>query len=411
MRACGCIITARRDVPFVTIVDVIMEHTEKRCVIMKKYHKLVIVLLSAIVLFNAISFWTGFSSFYRLHIFKPISAIVSHFTALFSFAAGEICMYIAVLMLALGMILGLCGAFLKKGHPFRRILKKYYRVEIIVALCTLLVYTFMWSVPLRAAKISFENSKETYTLNELKTLRNYILDQMEECAKAVPRNDNREIIYDTDLATETRAAVNKLSNEFPLLSGFQPPIKKAMCSDFLDWMGIAGYTYPFSMEMTYNKYITRFEFPVLYSHELAHHNGYYRENEAEFLGILAMIQSDNAILRYSGYYTAYYWIDRAFCESLTSNYSLEEATGIYMKQPQPSKLLCDDELRNLQEYEEKYKDEVNQALADSVKSYAEDVAETGWDVQANFMGEAYYDGVVKLLLDYYAEIFSKGQSI
>lgn len=369
-----------------------------------RYWKLVLALVIVIVFFNVIAFWTGFSDFYRLNIYKPVSVMLSRLTSVTGFALGEICMYLGILMVVLSIIFGVCGLFLKKGHRLRQILRKTYKIELIIVLFVLLSYTFMWSIPLRASGLSFDNAKEQYDLDEVCELRNYLLEQMEQCAREVQRDGDSQIIFDDNLAATTKVAFTKLSEEYPLFSGYMPTMKKALCSDFLEWMRIGGYTYPFTMEITYNKYATRFEYSILYSHEMAHHNGYYRENEAEFLGLLTMIKSDSALLRYAGYKEAYYWMNDAFLESLIATNGEEEAFRIYNNQPMPSKLIIEDNARNFEEYQQHYNKEVNEALEQAVSTYVENVAVAGWEAQANMLGEACYDGVVKLLLDYYNEV-------
>lgn len=53
------------------------------------------------------------------------------------------------------------------------------------------------------------------------------------------------------------------------------------------------------------------------------------------------------------------------------------------------------------EFQDNYEASVNQTLENAVKPYAEDAAKVGWETQADMLGDANYDGVVKLILDYY----------
>lgn len=370
---------------------------------LSRYWKLVLILFSSVLLLNLISLWTGFSDFYRLYIYKPVSIPISRLTSFSGVALGEIVMYLGILVVILSVIAFIVGLFFKKSHVYRRMLKRIYKAELIGILIVFLIFTFSWSIPLRASKITFENDRSDYSITELQQVRNYTLEQMEINARRVPRDENNAIKYNDDMEYEVLLAVKKLSDEYPLLRGYQPPMKKALCSDILEWMGISGYTYPFTKEITYNKYTTRFEFPSVYCHELAHHNGYYRESEAEFLGIIALQQSDNPILQYAGYQDAYYWLDNAYMDSLIAAYGVDEAIEIYAKQPQESDLIYGDRFRNIEEYEEHYNAEVNETFENAVKPYAENAADTGWDTQADILGDANYDGAVRLLLNYYYE--------
>lgn len=77
-------------------------------------------------------------------------------------------------------------------------------------------------------------------------------------------------------------------------------------------MWIGGYTYPYTMEITGNKYTDKLYYPSLYAHESAHHQGYYRENEANLFEYLACINSDDKVIKYSGFISMYYYVDDAY---------------------------------------------------------------------------------------------------
>lgn len=72
------------------------------------------------------------------------------------------------------------------------------------------------------------------------------------------------------------------------------------------------YTYPYTMEITGNKYTDKLYYPSLYAHESAHHQGYYRENEANLFEYLACINSDDKVIKYSGFISMYYYVDDAY---------------------------------------------------------------------------------------------------
>lgn len=358
--------------------------------------------IATIAVLNLIAFLPGLCRVYRMYIYRPIAGIIGRITSFKWFAIGEICMYIAILLVVVSLLFCIVGLFLKKENPFRIWLKKFYKTELSILLVVLLIYTLVWSIPFRASRISFEHSKDTYTLDEVKQFRGYILEQLELCAKQVPRNANNEILFDFDMDEQCKLTVEKLAEDYPEFAGYQPPMKKALCSDVLEWMSICGFTYPFSMEINYNRYTTRLDYAGVYCHEMSHHFGYYRESEAEFLSILARIKSDNPVIKYSGYRDAYYWIDTALLEGLISSYGQNEGVEIYTRLPQPSKTVFDDEIRNIME-QQSLDSEINKSLEQVVKPYAESVANTGWEVQADLLGEVNYDGVVKLLLDYFMD--------
>ena len=64
-------------------------------------------------------------------------------------------------------------------------------------------------------------------------------------------------------------------------------------------------------EAQYNRLITPYNIPHTICHELSHLNGYMREDEANFVGYLACVLSDDASFRYSGYCLGYIYISNA----------------------------------------------------------------------------------------------------
>ena len=68
---------------------------------------------------------------------------------------------------------------------------------------------------------------------------------------------------------------------------------------------IAGMYFPFTVESNINTDGPFFTIPATMGHEMAHQCGFMREDEANFIAYLACKQSDDALMRYSGYLLAY----------------------------------------------------------------------------------------------------------
>lgn len=77
-----------------------------------------------------------------------------------------------------------------------------------------------------------------------------------------------------------------------------------------------GYYFPFSMEANYNKVAYVTNLPVTMCHELAHLKGYIQEDEANFIGFLACISSDDLLFQYSGYLSVLNYVNNDFMKLL-----------------------------------------------------------------------------------------------
>ncbi len=105
---------------------------------------------------------------------------------------------------------------------------------------------------------------------------------------------------------ESVLAMRKLAERYPVLerSWYSEP-KPVMMSGLMSDAGIAGIFFPFTMESNVNDDAPLFTLPSTMAHELVHQCGFMREDEANFVAYLACKQSDDPLMRYSGFYLAF----------------------------------------------------------------------------------------------------------
>lgn len=110
----------------------------------------------------------------------------------------------------------------------------------------------------------------------------------------------------------------------PQINSFKPSLFKNVMS----FTGILGYYNPFTAEAQYNSELPSTFIPFTSAHESSHQLGFAREQEANFVGYLIGIKSENLELRYS---TEYFTLksllryivenDPEFVKSILRNYS------------------------------------------------------------------------------------------
>lgn len=105
---------------------------------------------------------------------------------------------------------------------------------------------------------------------------------------------------------ETVANMEALAERYPALARplYSPP-KPVLFSELMSYADIAGMYFPFTVESNINTDGPFFTIPATMGHEMAHQCGFMREDEANFIAYLACKQSDDALMRYSGYLLAY----------------------------------------------------------------------------------------------------------
>ena len=342
------------------------------------YWLTIIIMASLGVFLNLLACIRAFCDFYADNIYGFICDFLGKIMDVFPFAVGEILMYLFSLALFMSIVFSSLFIFLRKKTIYKKFYVCYMKSILMILLSVFLLYTLNWIIPFRSSILSDKNLgrnayTRAYTVDEIETLRNYMVEKVNEASKQVERDEDGHIIY-TDMKT-------------------------ALCSTALEWMGIAGYNYPYTMEATYNKYITKLGYPAIYAHEISHHHGYYQEDEANFLSYLGCINSDNKYIQYSGYIDAFYYLDEAYFDTLLNVFGKEEAMEIYKQQTKLKKQVYTDLVEASKEAEDRYNkdDHPMEKLSETV----EKTSEKGWEMHEKMLSENYYDDVVGLLLYYY----------
>ncbi|MBR6477944.1 MAG: DUF3810 family protein [Lachnospiraceae bacterium] len=359
------------------------------------------VLAALIVVLNLLAFHRGFCDWYKLSVYGIISDALGMATGWFSFAIGEILGYVGAIFLALGPVVLLLLVFFWKKEGYRRSAARYGKCLLMTVAVILFIYTLNWIIPFRGTLLHVVGATErTYSIFEVQNVRNHLVEQLNACAKQVPRDENGSVIYDKKAMTEAvYASMQAQAKEYPILSGYYPPMKDALCSDFLDWMDIGGYTYPYTMEVTWNKYCNDLYYAFLLAHESSHHQGYYQENEANFIAFLACTGSDDPVVRYEGYKAIYSYVDNAYYFTLFDLMEPEEAAEWYEEQPAVSRQVWIDQREAWEVSEKRY--QADSHPAQNLQETSAKVADVGWSTQSDLLKENGYKGVVKMVLEYY----------
>lgn len=111
-----------------------------------------------------------------------------------------------------------------------------------------------------------------------------------------------EIYWGREEYTEQSVkAMKHLQKSYPMFAGYIPQPKPFTYSKILSIVQLAGISCPYTLEANYNADMEPYNIPHTICHEITHIKGFMREDEANFIGYLACIQSDSEVLRYSGY--------------------------------------------------------------------------------------------------------------
>lgn len=117
-----------------------------------------------------------------------------------------------------------------------------------------------------------------------------------------------------DMQEKGVAAMTRLAEEYPSLAGHYPKPKPVIVSEILSVQQCSGVYSPFTIEANYNNDMVPYNVPHTICHEMSHLRGFMREDEANFIGYLACLRSEDADFRYSGYLLGWIYAGNALAK-------------------------------------------------------------------------------------------------
>lgn len=398
---------------------------------LSRYKKTVLIMIALIIILSLPALSPHLCDLYTDNVYGTLCDAISHVTGLFPVALGEILMYIGVALLLAAILFLLLLVFLHRKAGYRRFCKDYFKTFSIIILAVILVYIPTWFIPFNCTVLGRGDAelRTEFTYDEVYALLQYFADGANAAAEEIYIAEDGSVeFYPSDkIGTLAAEAMQDLGSEFPRLKGYYPPIKNAICSDILERMMIGGYNYPYTLEPTRNRYLSPLYQFSLDAHEYAHHKGYEKENEANFLSQLALSKSSDPYLRLSGYYEMYTYMYSAYIDAGDKIIDELVAEG---KIVWPEKIDSKETLLQLKQQLEAYLGEepelsdrvlhIHEAGMDiereiyeaeehviddmpAVNEVITTTADQGWKVQGEILQENTYDGETLLLLQYFCK--------
>lgn len=384
-----------------------VEDNQKTAGIKKKAWLIPLGMLAIAIVLNLIGWCSNtFCDWYVENVFPVWAETYSRLTGLVSFSVGEWLLYAAALLTAVFLAWGVAeavfyfvrkkkkgGARLSKG--FIVYLKFMLWVVGIVSLeMTLTCFLQFHVSPINERYRIGAKTCDEYGVAELTILRDYVVEQVNALSSEMERDEAGYLIYDDDMKTRAKLEMHRLSREFPNLRGYYPDPKPFFFSDFFSQQYMMGYYFPFSMEANYNDKMYVINMPASMCHELSHLKGFLLEDEANFIGYLACVGSEDAFFRYSGYMSVLYYLDRDFFDAIGQD------IDVYFSHPVICEQVAEDDKFLTEEAWEEVEED---ALLDTeiVKEASDKIVETNLALNGVSDGMVSYSRVVDLLLQYY----------
>jgi len=210
----------------------------------------------------------------------------------FSFSLTEFAVWFAVLILAPALL----NSLLRRRTTISRTL---LNLTTIASLMVVWFYLF-WGLNYLRLPLSTKLGLDTAQL-EMDAFDSTFVDIIRQA-------DRLNLSYPvTDVATMNDHIEASYSAVFDSLHLKKVPgtrgVKTLVDNWVLNKTTTSGWFSPFFHEVHYNEDLLVIELPFVIAHEKAHQMGYTNEAEANFLAFLVCTNSDDLLLRYSGYFS------------------------------------------------------------------------------------------------------------
>ena len=246
----------------------------------------VILLCIAALLLIAAKNIPAFAEWYSVNIYSLITRIVGSISGAVPFSVAEAAVLILPVIILADIVC--CRKRLRKAFAH------------ILLIASILFFLYAANCGVNYHRNSFVDqaalSEAQFTKEQLTDFCEYIADRIEECESATDYPQSKE------LSETARLSMTKLSEEYPSLRGYYPaPKQLALLSRAFSNMGVSGIYSPFTVEANMNGEMPDMEKPFTACHELSHLRGYMNEGEANYIGWLACIGSDDPSFNRSGW--------------------------------------------------------------------------------------------------------------
>lgn len=241
---------------------------------------------------------------YARGVYPHLARLLTASTALVPFPLGEpvlaVCAAYALLALA-----RLAGRLRHPSQPRRVLLAAAARRLLLVAGIGYALFLCVWGLNYRRLPFARTSAlaMRPAAPSELASLARELV--AEANALRAGRSEDATGVFRLAAGRDATLAMvgvgsRALASGFPALAGPTPRPKAALASPLFSRLGIAGIYLPFTAEPLVNATLPEAELPFSAAHEVAHAQGFAREDEANFLGYLACRLHPDLEFRYSG---------------------------------------------------------------------------------------------------------------
>ena len=339
-----------------------------------------------VILFLALRADKPLMSALSVNFVQPLHHSLAELTARLPFSLAEWLYALAIAGTIVYIIYELVLVF---RRPER--LKRLYRLLVRLAALTLCVYALfclLWGVYYYGddfiARSGLKHSE--ITVEDLTLVTGWFADRLNDYAAQVPRNADGACRSDRgEVLARSPQLFREAARAYPCLEGPEVPAKGMFFSKFMSLIDFTGFFCPFTAEANVNTDFPEALFAATVAHELSHQRGVAKEQEANFVAVLASLHSGDPDYAYSACMLAYIHLGNALAAADSAAYR-----QIYNKLS--AEVLAD--LQANREYWARFETPVREVTDAVYEGFLQSYGQT--------LGLRSYGACVDLLVNYYA---------
>lgn len=290
----------------------------------KKWHEycpiytiVVLMLFPITLLLHILSInFTAVANFINRVPAQAVRFLMAKITGIFPFSLAEIVFLLLIPLAVFGMFVAFRLSKKEDPKPSRYYLS--YLVGALVTLYILFVFTLGTSYFTTTIDKELSLSKEKISKEELFETADAVRIQAEkELDNLFFREDGSSVMpYDLDtLNDKLNQSYKAVAARYDFIPDFSSNVKSILLSPALTYTHLSGlYTY-MTGEANINTHFPDSTLPFTMAHEMAHQRGIAREDEANFVAFLVIMESDDPYIRYSGYYEIFKYFVNALYDT------------------------------------------------------------------------------------------------
>ena len=240
---------------------------------------------------------------YSKRIYLNIATFLRRIFGFVPFSVGDILyglLFLFLIFILLSFFYKLIKQRLPKYDLTLLLIKANKLIQIVLSIY--LVFNILWGLNYNRTPVgqSLRLSVTDTSFSDLKQLSFWLLEKVNiEKKLSLAEKFN---VHDFDfLRRESAVAFKSFSKKHGMANMTNQSLKPTLYSWVANSSGYTGYYNPFTGEAQVNDTNPFYELPFIACHEMAHQLGYAKENEANFIGFLACMESESHLFKYSAY--------------------------------------------------------------------------------------------------------------